>query len=139
MEQLEIKLGNVTTRATLLSDAAPKSVAALKKSLPLQGSALHAKWCGPTFFLVLADTALNRLAQVENRIHLMPPGSVVWSPELGELFVAYDDARLYNGAAGGLYGTRLAQIDGDVSELAKEAFRMREGGSKPLSFKLADR
>ena len=139
MEQLEIKLGDVTVRATLLGDAAPKTVAAIKKSLPLQGTALHAKWCGPAFFLLLAGTALNKLTQVENRIHLMPPGSIVWSPNVGELFVVYDDARLYNGAVGGLYGTLLAEIDGDLSDLAKEAFRMREAGVKPLSFKLANR
>ena len=139
MDQAEIKLGTVTVHATLLHDAAPLAVAALKKSLPLQGTARHAKWCGPCFYLALADTALNKVAKVENRIHLMPPGSIVWSPELTELFVVYDDARLYNGAVGGLYGTLLGEIEGDVSELAKEAFRMRESGVKPLSFKLANR
>ena len=139
MDQAEIRLGDVTVHATFLNDLAPQTVAAFKTALPLQGTARHAKWCGPCFYLALTGTALNKVAKVENRIHLMPPGSIVWSPELGELFVVYDDARLYNGAVGGLYGTLLGEIEGDVSELAKEAFRMRESGVKPLSFKLANR
>jgi hypothetical protein len=128
---LEIDLGGVRVSARLLSESAPRTSEAIAKLGTISGTARHVKWGGPAFYLQSSDANLRDLP-LENKAHLLAPGVVAWVPQLGELMVAYDDARIYDGAAGGLHGTVFAEIQGDLKELGDQAYKLRSEGEKPL-------
>ena len=128
---LEIDLGGVRVSARLLSESAPRTTEAIAKLGTIAGTARHFKWGGPAFYLLSSDASLRDLP-LENKAHLLAPGAVAFVPELGEFMFAYDDARIYDGAAGGMHGTVFAEIEGDLKELGDQAYKLRSEGEKPL-------
>ncbi len=135
--KLQIDLGGVQVTARLLTDRAPKTAEALGRLGTVSGIARHAKWAGPAFYLQSDAPELAQLP-LENRAHLLAPGAVVWAPTLGEFMVAYDDARLYDGATGGTHGTVVAEIDGDLAALGDQAYKLRSEGEKPLTMRVVE-
>ncbi len=132
--KLEINLDGVVVTASLLADAAPKTVQALVEACPISGISHHARWSGPAFNLI---TRLERLHGLppENVRHLLPPGTIVWIPQNSEILVAYDDVRLCNSPAQELFGSVVGEVEGDLSRLRAKAHSLRLEGEKPISIR----
>ena len=132
-QKIEITLDGVVVTASLLTEAAPRTVHALLRACPL-GISHHARWSGPGFNLVTRVEQLQGLP-VENPRHLLAPGTVVWICQNSELLVAYDDVRLCNGPAQELFGSVIAEIDGDLAPLQERGHSLRLEGEKPISIR----
>ncbi len=133
--KMEINLDGVVVTASLLAEAAPKTVQALLEACPLAGIAHHSRWSGPAFNLIIKVEQLQGLP-MENARHMLAPGAVVWISQYSELLVAYDDVRLCNGPAQELFGNLVAEISGDIGSLQAKGHTLRFEGEKPIAIKV---
>ncbi len=136
VRKLQIDLDGVVVKASLLADAAPKTVQALAEVSPLTGISHHARWSGPAFNLI---TKLERLQGLppENVRHLLPPGTIVWIPQNSEILVAYGDVRLCNSPGQELFGSVIGEVAEDhLDQLAAKAHTLRLEGEKRISIRV---
>jgi len=94
---INLVVSGVTARALLWPNFAPKSVAALVRSLPLELALQHCKWSGPACFAVLAGGAIAKIDGIETPVTSIYPGVLALRPPhaglpSGELLIAYGDA-----------------------------------------------
>jgi Protein of unknown function (DUF3830) len=132
--KLELNLDGVVVTASLLADAAPRTVQALLKACPLTGTSHHARWSGPAFNLITKIEELQGVPS-ENPRHLLTPGTIVWIPQNSELLAAYGDVCLCNGPAQELFGSVVAEVDDDLGPLRVKAHSLRLEGEKPISIR----
>ncbi len=136
--KLELNLDGVKVAATLLIEAAPRTTNAFLDvlgSTPMEMPARHVKWSGPAFLTkIRADTL--RALPIENARHLLPPGTMLWIPDLDELLMAYDDAYLCNGPNKNLFGTAFAEMEGDLEALKAKVYQMRLDGEMPFTLRV---
>jgi len=131
-----LELDGVSATFRALRDEAPATAAMLTQQCPIRGMALHARWCGPAFFILLEKGSLQGVP-LENRWHALPPGSIVCLPHYDEILITYGDALLRNGVGDVGQGSLVGMIDGDLSSLAAKAHLLRLQGAKPLVIQAA--
>ena len=135
MKRVEIELGNVKVRAVLYEDKAPVTVGALWACLPFEDRVTHAKWSGAMFHTnaeLPIDVDLSRTPfGMENPVGFQAPGDIVYLPAIGELAIAYGDAR-FAWVTGAMMVSGLGRIEGDLTEFAEAAERLQWDGAKRL-------
>jgi hypothetical protein len=129
---INLVVSGVAARAVLWPDFAPKSVAALVRSLPLELPLQHCKWSGPACFAELAGGAISTIEGLETPVISIYAGVLALRPPhpglpSGELLLAYGDAecRMPDGRR---FVTPLGEIEpGSDAVLAALARTATEG------------
>src|SRR5262245_6824913 len=107
---IDITVGDMTFRAQLLDGRSPHTTAALRESLPVEGSVVHGQWCGEMVHVLSAWRADG--AAMDNGAGFQYPGLVVYEPSTGEMAICYGQGRL-NQHTLPLTPIPLAEIGGD--------------------------
>jgi hypothetical protein len=134
--RIEVVLGDEVFHATLFTDSAPKTTAAMAQALPFEGRAVHAQLSGDMFRMF--EHAPIAVEDTENRESFQYPGEIVFYPPIKEIAIAYGAAR-FRGTASPVYLTPLGVIDEEeIPRLAKAAERLQWDGTKPIRFRRAE-
>ena len=122
---LKIAAGPYRFTARLETDAAPKSVAAFRKMLPLRTKLIHARWSGEATWIPFGDLDVG--VGFENATRYPAPGQLLLYPggvSETEILIPYG-AAAFGSKAGPLTGNHFATIVDGVEQL-------RELGRKTL-------
>ena len=97
VKSIELIVSGASARAVLWDDLAPKTVAALLESLPLEIPLQHCKWSGSACFAHISGGAIAALSGLESAVTSIYPGVLAVRPPTtgaphGELLIAYGDA-----------------------------------------------
>lgn len=97
VKSIELLISGVSARAVLWDDLAPKTVAALIESLPLEIPLQHCKWSGGACFAHITGGAMVKLEGVESPVTSIYPGVLAVRPPnavspIAELLIAHGDA-----------------------------------------------
>jgi uncharacterized protein DUF3830 len=136
--QIEVRVGGVAGRAVLWEELAPKTVAALIESMPIEAPLLHCKWSGRAVF---ASVTMPKPVQLESPVtSIYPRTLVVRPPEPGataaELLIGYGDAE-FRWPDGRRYVTPFAEILAGNEDLLAAMARTGEDGQTTLRLRLA--
>jgi hypothetical protein len=75
---LKIRVGNLAFEARLEDKAAPKTVAAVRKMLPLRTKVIHCRWSGESTWIPMGDLRLG--LEFENHTSHPAPGMLLLYP-----------------------------------------------------------
>jgi hypothetical protein len=75
---LKIRVGNLAFEARLEDKAAPKTVAAVRKMLPLRTKVIHCRWSGESTWIPMGDLRLG--LDFENHTSHPAPGMLLLYP-----------------------------------------------------------
>ena len=94
---IELIVSGASGRAVLWDDLAPKTVAALRESLPLELPLQHCRWSGSACFADISGGVMAALSDVESPVVSIYPGVLAVRPSTAgapgaELLIAYGDA-----------------------------------------------
>lgn len=133
---VNLVVAGVTARAVLWPDFAPKSVAALLASLPLELPLQHCKWSGLACYAALPGGALASLAGIENPVASIYPGVLALRPPTpalphGELLIAYGDTE-FRSLDGRRFVTPLGELEGGSDTLLAALGRTATEGRTTL-------
>lgn len=122
---LRISAGPYRFTARMETDAAPKTVAAFRKMLPLRTKLIHARWSGEATWIPFGDLDIG--IGYENATRYPAPGQLLLYPggvSETEILIPYG-AAAFGSKAGPLTGNHFATIVDGVEQL-------RELGRKTL-------
>lgn len=89
---VHIQIGDSATfSADLLSEQAPKAVAALEKLLPLDDEVVHCIWSGQA--IRLRKPVPLGVPEFENRASILRPGGLYFAPQEDEFLICYGAAQ----------------------------------------------
>jgi hypothetical protein len=96
-KSIEVTVAGASARAVLWDDLAPRTVAALLESLPLELPLQHCKWSGSACFADVSGGAMTALGALESPVVSIYPGVLAVRPPAAgapgaELLIAYGDA-----------------------------------------------
>jgi len=126
---------NVSAKAVLHTDKAPKTIEAIKSVLPIERQAFHARWCGNEIWLPVSDL---KLETHENQTILPSPGEVLLVDHGGtwDLAIFYGKGWLI-GPTGFLPSNHFATIEhGDLADFASAAEQLLIQGAKKIRIEL---
>jgi hypothetical protein len=114
---IDLIVSGVTARVHLWPDFAPKSVAALLASLPLEMPLQHCRWSGPACFAQLSGGPLAAVDGLENPVTSLYAGVLALRPPTptlphGELVITYANAE-YRMPDGRRLVTPLGELEGE--------------------------
>jgi len=97
MKSIELTVSGTSARVVLWDDLAPKTVAALLESLPLEIPLQHCKWSGSACFADVSKGAIAGVSGLESPVVSIYPGVLAVRPPApgapgAELLIAYGDA-----------------------------------------------
>ena len=107
---LEISAGGFGFRATFEEEAAPATVAAFRKMLPLESRIIHVRWSGEGGWIPMGDLDVG--IGPENATRYPSPGELIFYPggvSETELLLAYGYVA-FASKAGALAGNHFATI-----------------------------
>lgn len=107
---LEITAGGFTFRARLEEEAAPQTVAAFRRLLPLESRIIHVRWSGEAGWIPFGDLDLG--LGPENATSYPHPGEIVLYPggvSETEILLAYGYVN-FASKAGQLAGNHFATV-----------------------------
>jgi len=140
--QIEINLDGQVVTATLLEEQAPRTCAALKRLLPIEGRALNTKWSGEMLHFWSDQAAPGTRGSVglqveplESPTHFHWPGLLYYYPEWNGIRIPYGDAQM-SGAFRVCDMTAFARFDGDWSSFRETARRLVITGARPMQLTL---
>jgi hypothetical protein len=122
---LEIKAGDFTFTAHLEDEAAPATVAAFRRMLPLDSRVIHVRWSGESMWIPFGDLELG--IGPENATRFPNPGEILLFPggvSEAELLFPYGHVA-FGSKAGPLAGNHFATV-------VEGGDRLRELGTKCL-------
>jgi hypothetical protein len=131
---LEISAGGISLVARLEDDAAPTTVAAFRRLLPLESRLVHVRWSGEAGWIPLGDLDLG--IGPENATRYPSPGELVLYPggvSETELLLAYGYVA-FASKAGPLAGNHFATVVSGDEHLRELGRRMLWDGAQDISF-----
>jgi hypothetical protein len=132
---LEITAGGSTFRARLEEDAAPQTVAAFRRMLPLESRIIHVRWSGEGGWIPLGDLDVG--VGPENATSYPSPGELVLYPggvSETELLLAYGYVA-FASKAGQLAGNHFATIVDGSEHLRELGRRLLWEGAQEVAFR----
>jgi hypothetical protein len=134
---LEISAGGFSFRARLEEEAAPATVAAFRRLLPLDSQIIHVRWSGEGGWIPMGDLELG--IGPENATRYPSPGELILYPgglSETELLLAYGYVA-FASKAGALAGNHFATIEEGRENLRELGRRMLWNGAQDITFKEA--
>jgi hypothetical protein len=132
---IEIAAGGVTFRARLELEAAPRTVAAFLRLLPLESSIIHVRWSGEAGWIPLGDLDLG--LGPENATSYPHPGELVLYPggvSETEILLAYGYVH-FSSKAGPLAGNHFATVVEGAEHLRELGRRILWEGAQEISLR----
>ena len=132
---LEITAGGISFTARLEEDAAPQTVAAFQRMLPLESQIIHVRWSGEGGWIPMGDLDLG--IGPENATSYPSPGELVLYPggvSETELLLAYGYVA-FASKAGPLAGNHFATIVEGNEHLRELGRRMLWEGAQDIAFR----
>ena len=134
---LEISVAGVEFTARLEEDAAPATVAAFRRLLPLESRIIHVRWSGEGGWIPMGDLDVG--VGPENATSYPSPGELVLYPggvSETELLLAYGYVA-FASKAGPLAGNHFATIVSGNENLRELGRRMLWEGAQEIALKEA--
>ncbi|MGH7668290.1 MAG: DUF3830 family protein [Gemmatimonadaceae bacterium] len=138
MTSLTVRIGPLSFTATLESNRAPRTAAAVLARLPFEGQLVQARWSGEAAWVPLADYDLG--VGYENATSYPAPGQVLWHPpglSEAELLVPYGST-CFSSRVGQLAGNHFLTIIDDRGDLAEVGRRLLWEGAQSIRFQLIE-
>lgn len=137
LEMIRIEVGSLTFVARLERERAPRTVAALLRLLPLQGSLLQARWSGESAWMPLGD--LETGVGEENATDQPEPGQLLLYPKgISETEILFPyGTTVFASKFGRLRGNHVLTIVSGAEQLAELGRRVVWEGAQPISFGLS--
>ena len=132
---LEISAGGFDFEARFEEDAAPLTIAAFRRLLPLESRIIHVRWSGEAGWIPFGDLDLG--LHPENATCYPNPGEIIWYPggvSETELLLAYGYVS-FASKAGPLAGNHFATIVEGNENLRELGRRFLWEGAQPIVFK----
>ncbi len=131
---LEIEDGDLRFTARLETDKAPKTIAALRKLLPLRAKLIQARWSGESAWVPLGD--LQTGLGFEN--HTSYPGAgqlLIYPGGISETEILFPyGSTSFGSKVGQLAGNHFATIEGGRELLAELGRRVLYEGAQEIVF-----
>jgi hypothetical protein len=133
---LDIVVGDLRFKAHLEEEASPRTVAAVRKLLPLQGHLLQARWSGQSAWVPLGE--LDAGVAPENPTSYPAPGELLLYPGgISETEILFPYGRTcFASVAGQLAGNHFATLVEGVELLPELGRRVIWDGAQPIRFEL---
>jgi hypothetical protein len=131
---LEIVVGSMRFAARLEEEAAPETVAAFRRLLPLRSRIVQARWSGQSAWIPFGELDVG--IGPENATSYPSPGELIFYPggvSETELLLAYGYAA-FASKAGALAGNHFATIVSGNENLRELGRRMLWEGAQDISF-----
>ena len=133
---IRIEVGDLTFLARLEREAAPATVSALIRLLPLEGSLLQARWSGESAWMPLGelDTGLGE----ENATDQPAPGQLLLYPHgvsETEILFPYGQT-LFASKFGRLRGNHVMTVIEGAHRLSELGRRVVWNGAQPIRFSI---
>jgi len=134
---LDIAVGDLRFRARLEEEVSPRTVAALRKLLPLEAQLLQARWSGQSAWVPLGE--LDAGVGSENPTSYPAPGELLLYPGgVSETEILFPYGRTcFASMAGQLAGNHFATLVEGVEQLPELGRRVIWDGAQPIRFELA--
>ena len=132
---LEVTAGNFEFRARFEEEAAPGTVAAFRRMLPLDSKIIHVRWSGEGGWIPMGDLDVG--IGPENATRYPSPGELIFYPggmSETELLLAYGYVA-FASKAGALAGNHFATIVGGGENLRELGRRMLWDGAQDITFR----
>jgi Protein of unknown function (DUF3830) len=131
---LEITAGDFRFTANLEEDAAPQTVAAFRRLLPLESRVIHVRWSGESMWIPFGELDVG--VGHENATTYPAPGELLLFPggvSETELLFPYG-ACSFASKAGPLAGNHFATVVGGAERLRELGVKCLWEGAQPISF-----
>jgi Protein of unknown function (DUF3830) len=131
---LEITVGDLRFTASLEEEAAPASVAAFRRMLPLESQIIHARWSGEAAWIPFGDLDVG--IGPENATTYPSPGELLLYPggvSETEILFPYGHAA-FKSKAGMLAGNHFATVVEGRDGLPELGRRVLWEGAQPITF-----
>src|SRR5712691_2023925 len=131
---LEIAVGGVRFGARLEEEAAPQTVAAFRRLVPLESKLIHVRWSGESCWIPFGE--LNVGVGPENATSYPAPGEILLYPggiSETEILFPYGPTR-FASKAGQLAGNHFATIVEGGERLPELGELVLWRGAQPISF-----
>src|ERR671937_423179 len=131
---LEIAVGEYRFRARLEEEAAPQTVTAFRRLLPLESRLIHARWSGESCWIPFGELDVG--VGPENATSYPAPGELLLYPggiSETELLFPYGPT-CFASKAGQLAGNHFATIVDGAEQLAALGPKVLWEGAKPIHF-----
>ena len=131
---LEITAGDFRFSARFVPEAAPETVAAFRRMLPLETKIIHVRWSGEGGWIPMGE--LDTGIGPENATRYPSPGELIIFPggiSEAELLLAYGYVA-FASKAGALAGNHFATIVEGNDQLRELGQRMLWDGAQEISF-----
>ena len=138
--RVEIEVDGAVITAVLLEDSAPRTSAAFKALLPLEGPLTNTKWSGAMAHFWGQDRPARGPIGLEVRPQENPtpfhwPGYIYYHPDYSGIRICYGDGQ-QSGAFSVSHLTPLARFEGDWSAFRDTATRLQVTGARPMRIRL---
>jgi hypothetical protein len=140
VSRLVIETGDERYEGPLLTEAAPESVAAMRRFLPLESELVHVRWSGHATWIDIDDLSLPEIPR-ENHTVYPSRGDVLLYPGYRneqEILLACGPT-CFKSPAGELAGVHVATLDATPGELAALETDTLRNGARPVTVRLDDR
>jgi hypothetical protein len=133
---LDIVVGDLRFKARLEEDVSPRTVAAVRKLLPLEAHLLQARWSGQSAWVPLGE--LDAGVGPENPTSYAAPGELLLYPGgVSETEILFPYGRTcFASVAGQLAGNHFATLVEGVEQLPELGRRVIWDGAQPIRFEL---
>jgi hypothetical protein len=133
---LDIVVGDLRFRARLEEEVSPRTVAALRKLLPLDAQLIQARWSGQSAWVPLGE--LDAGVGPENPTSYPAPGELLLYPGgVSETEILFPYGRTcFASTAGQLAGNHFATLVEGVEFLPELGRRVIWDGAQPIHFEL---
>jgi Protein of unknown function (DUF3830) len=132
---LQIDVGGVRFSARLEEEAAPQTVAAFRRMLPLESKLIHARWSGESCWIPFAERDIG--IGPENATSYPAAGELLLYPgglSETEILFPYGPTQ-FASKAGVLAGNHFATIVGGGEQLRELGPRVLWEGAQPIVFR----
>jgi hypothetical protein len=134
---VKIVAGSIAFTARLEAEAAPRTVAAFRKLLPMRSKIIQARWSGESAWVPLGDLEVG--VEYENHTSYPAPGQLLLYPggiSETEILFPYG-ATVFASKMGQLAGNHFATIVGGVERLAEFGKLVLWSGAQDILFEEA--
>ena len=131
---MEIVSGRLRFTARLEEEAAPETVAAFRRLLPLESRIIHARWSGEACWIPFGELDVG--FGPENATRYPAPGQILFYPggvSETEILFPYG-ATAFASKAGALAGNHFATVLEGASALAELGRKTLWEGAQPIRF-----